>query len=204
MTVARAAVLLLVCGVATACAQQATPGSPGPGFVLVEPPPEEVPVPEEGLVAEPLPEERPHLPPVTAEMGHLLETVQQRFGDDPDLGASEVSLDRTLITLRWHGVPPRELTTLVRAHADAPFEVRLESTPFRPTDLTEEAGRLVALHPGVVTMAGPRSEGDGVTVGIDPAVDSAPDQADLARLGVSSRFPLFPRAEAQPVPAAGG
>jgi hypothetical protein len=47
---------------------------------------------------------------------------------------------------------------------------------------------------------GPRNEGDGVTVGLDPAIAPDRDEAVLASLGVTIRFP---EALAAPVPAAG-
>ena len=58
-------------------------------------------------------------------------------------------------------------------------------------------------HPGIVTSAWPRTEGDGVGVGLDPSVAGNADAAALARLGVTSRFPLFPESRSAPVPAGG-
>ena len=80
----------------------------------------------------------------------------------------------------------------------------MEPTRFRPGDLRAEAHRLIEEHSPVVTATFPRNEGDGIGVGIDPSTAASPGQADLERLGVTSRFPLFPEALGAAVPAAGG
>lgn len=110
------------------------------------------------------------------------------------------------MVLRWHGTAPAELLDLVEARSGAGFRVRLDPTAFHGGDLSAEAGRLVRQHPGTVTSAWPRSEGDGIGLGLDPSVAGAADAADaaaLARLGITSRFPLFPDPRAAPVPAGG-
>ena len=56
-------------------------------------------------------------------------------------------------------------------------------------------GAVVREHPGVVTSAWPRTGGDGVGLGLDPSV--AAEGVD--RLGITSRFPLFPEAMSPPV-----
>ncbi|WP_198597762.1 hypothetical protein [Blastococcus atacamensis] len=50
---------------------------------------------------------------------------------------------------------------------------------------------------------GRRTGGDGVGLGLDPAVAGNADATALERLGVTSRFPLFPESLSAPVPAAG-
>jgi hypothetical protein len=185
-----------------ACMDQRPPSAPSEPRLEVLHLPSRHPVPPP-VEAEPLPEELLALPMMPAEMSALADAVQQRFANSPDLGTTEISLDRTVLTVRWFGDPPPELRTMLDAHQDAPFEIRLEQTRFRQGDLMTEAGRLLREHPGVVTVTGTRNEGDGVIVGIDPEVIDSPDQADLAAYGITSRFPLFPRAESQPVPASG-
>jgi hypothetical protein len=137
------------------------------------------------------------------ELVGLQNALHERFGDSPDLGTQEISRDRTVFTIRWFGNPPAQLLALVESYQDAPFEIRLEQTRFRPGDLLAEARRLLSEHPGVVTGAGPRNEGNGVTVSIDPAVAADPDETTLRSLGITSRFPLFPEAMSAPVPASG-
>ncbi|RBY92088.1 hypothetical protein DQ244_07195 [Blastococcus sp. TBT05-19] len=148
---------------------------------------------------EPYPEEVLELPPVTGEMHAVLDEARARWGDHPDFGQPEISLDRTLIVLRWHGPPPAELTALVEGRAHPDFDVRLDRTPFRDSELSEEAGRLVREHSGVVHTAWPRTGGDGVGLGIDPSVAGDDVVAALDRLGITSRFPLFPEASSPPV-----
>jgi hypothetical protein len=92
---------------------------------------------------------------------------------------------------------------LIEEYADAPFDIRVEPTRFRPGDLRAEAHRLIEEHSPVVTATFPRSEGDGIGVGIDPSMAASLEQADLERLGITSGFPLFPESLGAPVPAAG-
>ncbi|TFV52029.1 hypothetical protein [Blastococcus sp. TF02A-35] len=148
----------------------------------------------------PLPEEALGLPPVTAEMHAVLDEVQRRWGGHPDLGQPEISRDRALVVLRWHGTPPPGLSALAGSRDGGTFEVRVEETPFRDGELVEEAGRLVRENPGVVTAAGPRAAGDGIVVGLHPSVaEDGPE-----RLGLTSRFPLFPEVMDAPVPIPAG
>ena len=196
------AVLLLA-----GCAERVAPGAPGaptPGvepFVQLQPAPDPAPVPP-GADALP-PELLEGVAPMPVELLTFQNRLHELAGDSPDLGTSSVEDGYRRVVVRWHGDPPADLLALVEEYADAPFEVRVDSTPFRQGDLVEDAGRLVREHPGVVTGAGPRTEGDGVTVGVDPAVSADPDAGDLAALGITSRFPLFPEAMGQPVPAGG-
>jgi hypothetical protein len=67
----------------------------------------------------------------------------------------------------------------------------------------DEAQRLLRENPRSRDRDGPRNEGDGVTVGLDPAIATDRDEAVLASRGVIIRFPLFPEALSPPVPAAG-
>jgi len=194
---ARSAVLGLLTAALAACggAQGGDdrPLEPGPPVLLTPAPDEPDPVPR--------PDEVPALPPVTEEMHALLEEVSARWVGHPDLGQSEVDPDRSLVILRWYGTPPAELAALAQTSAGAGFDVRLDATRFRATELSAEAGRLVQEHPGVVTGAGPRAPGDGIEVSIDPAVSANPDAQALEELGVVSRFPLFPGSMAPPVAA---
>jgi hypothetical protein len=200
------AVLLGVAALTSACAQPA-PGGPlqsprdgGPPVVLSPMSPYEI-VPEVPEVSEALPEELVQgVNPMPLEMLTFQNRLHEQFGKSRDLGTMELE-DGTTLIVRWHGDPPAQLQELIDEYVDAPFEIRLEGTRFRPGDLQEEAGRLVREHPGVVTGAGPRTAGDGVTVGLDPALSSDPDRDDLDSLGITSRFPLFPEAMGQVVPA---
>ena len=107
------------------------------------------------------------------------------------------------MVLRWHGTPPAELLDLVEARSGAGFRVRLYPTASPGGELSAEAGHLVRQHPGTVTSAWPRTEGGGIGLGLDPSVAGAADAAALARLGITSRFPLFPESRSAPVPAGG-
>jgi hypothetical protein len=208
VTGARLLLPVLACAalLAAGCADGAPPGAPAPPtgaqpFVSLQPVPDPAPVP-------PVPDELPPellegATPMPSEVLTFQNRLQERFGDSPDLGTSSVEDGYSRVVVRWHGDLPTDLLALVEQYADAPFEVRVEQTRFRQGALLEEARRLVEQHPGVVTGAGPRTEGDGVTVGIDPALVGDPRPGDLVALGISSRFPLFPEAMEQPVPAAG-
>lgn len=205
----RALLPLLACAVllAAGCAERGTPGAPvGPTtgaepFVELRPAPDPAPVPP---VPDALPPELLQgVVPTPAELVDFQNRLHALAGDSPDLGTSSVEDGHARVVVRWYGDPPAEVLALVEEYADAPFEIRVERTAFRNGELVAEAGRLVREHPGVVTAAGPRTEGDGVVVGIDPAVVLAPGPDDLARLGVTSRFPLFPESLGQPVPASG-
>ncbi|MGY2003383.1 hypothetical protein [Blastococcus sp. SYSU DS1024] len=132
------------------------------------------------------------LPPVTEEMHVLLEEVRARWGEHPDPGQSEITLDRGQVILRWYRAPPAELVALAEASGGTGFDVRIEETRFRTTELVEEADRLVRAHPGVVHSTWPLTAGDGAGIGLDPAVARDCGADDLARLGISSRFPLAP------------
>ena len=209
MTGIRALLPTLTCSVLllAGCAEPPAPRSPaeppaedGP-FVEWQPMPEPAPVPPvpDGLT----PELLQGVTPSPMELLTFQDRLHELVGDSPDLGTSSVEGGHSQVVVRWYGDPPAELLALVAEFADAPFEIRVEPTEFRQGDLVEEAGRLVREHPGVVTGAGPRTEGDGLTVGVDPAAAADPDADDLARLGVTSRFPLFPESMGQPVPAGG-
>ncbi|MCA0145770.1 hypothetical protein [Blastococcus sp. LR1] len=206
MATGRSALLLgVVACVLTGCAQAEAghPGGPRSGpLVLMTPEPGGPPVPEPQTGLHP--EEVLTLPLVTSDMQAVLDEVQARWGDHPELGQSEISLDRTLIILRWHGSPPAELTALAGSRSGGTFDVRVDETRFRDTELGDEAHRLVREHSGVVTSAWPRTEGDGVGLGLDPSVAGNADPAALERLGISSRFPLFPEPLDAPVAASGG
>jgi hypothetical protein len=143
------------------------------------------------------------LPPMSTELLELQNALHARFGDSPDLGTTEISPDGTVFTIRWFGDPPAALLALVDSYRAAPFATRLELTRFRPGDLAAEASRLLRENPGVVTMTGPRNEGDGVIVGTDPGIVADPDEETLRSLGITSRLPLFPEATSASVPAGG-
>jgi hypothetical protein len=199
----RSLLAALACAVVltTGCAERPGPGAPPgdepPYYVQLEPLPEDPPVPSEplhpdelGMVGEPMPEE----------MLTFQNRLHEQFGSSPDLGATELE-DGPRLIVRWFGEPPAELLALIDSYRDAPFEIRLVPTRFRYGDLIAEARRLLQENPGVVTGTGPRNEGDGVVVGLDPARAPHPDRAVLDSLGITSEFPLFPEAMSQPVPA---
>jgi hypothetical protein len=197
----RRLLLLVLAGLLVAgCAERGSPGAPGEPTIEVQPMPDPAPVPPQ---AEPLPEEMLMLPPEPMELHELQDALAGRFGSSPDLGTQEISIDRRVFTIRWHGDPPAELRSLVGSYRDAPFEIRLERTRFRQGDLSAEAGRLLREHTGVVTVTGPRNEGDGVTVGLDPEVVADPDAETLRSLGITSRFPLFPEVTPPVMPVSG-
>jgi hypothetical protein len=203
----RALVLLVGSAVlACGCADRGSPGAPSeedPPVVLQPMPPAPGPFPDDGLLPEGelSPEER-GVDPMPYEQFTFAERLHALAGDSPDFGVLDAR-DRAVLVVRWFGEPPPAVGALVEEYADAPFDIRVQPTRFRPGDLRAEAQRLIEQHPGVVTATFPRNEGDGVGLGIDPSVAASPDQADLERLGVTSRFPLFPEALGPAVPAAG-
>jgi hypothetical protein len=206
VTDTRALLPVLTCALLlmTGCAEHAAPGAPVetragiPPIVELQPMPDPVPVPPvpDALLLE-------GVTPMPAELLDFQDRLHELAGDSPDLGTGSVEDGYAHVVVRWYGDPPAEVLALVEEYAHAPFEIRVQRTQFRQGDLSEEAGRLVREYPGVVTGAGPRTEGDGVTGGIDPAVAADPGPDDLADLGVTSRFPLFPEAMGQAVPAGG-
>ncbi|NEK85977.1 hypothetical protein GCU60_09405 [Blastococcus saxobsidens] len=205
---ARGALLVVLVGALAGCAgaqagEELVPegGMPVPeGGLRVELVPQGEPPPVPEPLPQPLPEEMLSLPPVPEEMHVLLEEVRARWGEHPDQGQSEITLDRSAVILRWCGSPPTELVALADASGGAGFDVRIEQTRFRTTELVEEAGRLVREHAGVVHSAWPLNAGDGVGIGLDPAVARDGGADDLARLGISSRFPLDAEVTGPPVP----
>ncbi len=196
--------LPLVCAVlvSTGCAERSPAGAPSPDgappFASLQPMlPAPGPLPEDGLSPEELGAD-----PMPYEQFSFTQRLHALAGESPDFGVIDAR-DRSVLVVRWFGKPPAAVSALIDEYADAPFEVRVEPTRFRPGDLRAEAQRLIEEHSGVVTATFPRNEGDGVGVGIDPSVASTPDQGDLERLGITSRFPLFPESTSRPVPAVG-
>jgi hypothetical protein len=203
----RSLVLLAATAVlASGCADRPAPGTPpedDPPVVLQPMPSAPRPFPEDGSLPEGgLAPEELGVEPMPHEQFTFTERLHALAGDSPDFGVIDAR-DRSVLVVRWFGEPPAAVGALIEEYADAPFDIRVELTRFRPGDLRAEARRLLQEHPGVVTVTFPRNEGDGVGVGIDPSVVSSPDEADLERLGVTSRFPLFPESTSRPVPAAG-
>ncbi|PZA21462.1 hypothetical protein DMO24_10130 [Modestobacter versicolor] len=199
-----AAVSAALLGLA-ACAQQPgqRPGGPAgtPRYVELRPMPSEpVRAPEE--LVRPLPDElleSLEAPPVTMAMIEAVDRLRAAAGDSPDSGGPGISLDRTQVYLRWHGPVPAAVQAVVDRYAGAPFTVEVRSVPFPPGEVFEEAGRLLTEHPAV-TSTSPRD--DGIDVMIHPEVVEAAGglHEALARHGIVSRFPLFPRAEGPVVP----
>jgi hypothetical protein len=189
--------------VMTGCAERLPSAAPPPADA---PPPvwhEPVPLDPDGLLPEDaLSPEELGVTPIPFDQFTFTERLHALAGDSPDFGVVDAT-DRAALVVRWFGEPPVEVRALLDEYADAPFDIRLESTRFRPGDLRSEARRLLEAHPDVVPATFPRNEGDGVGLGIDPSVASAPDQEDLERLGITSRFPLFPESMSRPVPAVG-
>ena len=130
----------------------------------------------------------------------LLERLSEAAGDSPDYGTPGISLDRKRLTVRWFGEPPAAVQrVLAGPHG---VELTVAATEFRPADLRAEAERLLAAHPGLVTSARERPEGDGIDVLVaPPAAESAgsPDAA-LQQAGVQAAFPLFAEAGEAPAP----
>ena len=129
----------------------------------------------------------------------LLERLSAAAGDAPEYGTPGISLDRKRLTVRWFGEPPAAVQRVLDGAQG--FEFTVAHTEFRPADLRAEAERLLTEHPGLVTSARDRPEGDGLDVLVAPsAVEAAgsPDAA-LEQAGVQAAFPLF--AEAGEAPA---
>ena len=197
----RALVLLAGVAVLAGCADPASPGAPpenGPPVMLQPMPEAPSPLPEEGLLpdGELAPEEL-GVEPMPYEQFTFTERLHALAAESPDFGGIDAR-DRSVLVVRWFGDPPSEVRSLVEEYAGAPFDIRVEPTRFRPDELRAEAHRLLEEHPGVVTATFPRNEGDGVGVGIDPSAASSPDQGDLERLDITSRFPLFPESLGPP------
>ena len=121
----------------------------------------------------------------------LLERLSEAAGDSPDHGTPGISLDRTRLTVRWFGEPPAAVQRVLDGAQG--FELTVAQTAFRPADLRAEAQRLLAEHPGLVTSARDRPEGDGLDVLVAPPAAEAAGSADaaLAEAGVSAAYPLF-------------
>ena len=124
----------------------------------------------------------------------LLERLSAAAGDSPDHGVPGISLDRKRLTVRWSGEPPASVQRVLDSAEG--FELTVAHTEFRPGDLRAEAERLLREHPGLVTSARERPEGDGLELLVaPPAAEAAggPDAA-LAQAGVRAAFPLFAEA----------
>ncbi|WP_369135378.1 hypothetical protein [Modestobacter sp. I12A-02662] len=132
-------------------------------------------------------------PGTRPEVYDLLERLSAAAGDSPDFGTPGLSLDRTRLTVRWFGEPPPEVRRVVD-RAGPGLTVVVEPTEFRPGDLRGEAERLGREHAAVVRSAGPRPEGDGIELLIDPAAVRRAGGPATAVLdaGIESGFPLFP------------
>jgi hypothetical protein len=191
--------VLVVTGCAERSPSAAPPPDDAPPSVSLESMP---PVPGGLLPGDGLSPEELGVQPIPYEQFTFTERLHALAGNSPDFGVVDAR-DRALLVVHWYGEPPVEVSALIEEYADAPFDIRVESTRFRPGDLTTEARRLLEAHPGVVTGTFPRNEGDGVGLGIDPSVAASPDHGDLKRLGITSRFPLFPESMSRPVPAVG-
>ena len=127
-------------------------------------------------------------PGTRAEVYDLLERLSAAAGDSPDFGTPGLSLDRTRLTVRWHGELPAAVQRVVDSAEGV--AVTVQQTGFRPGDLRSEAERLVRDHPDVVQAATARPEGDGIEVLVPPAVAGAAGGAEQALAGVASAFPL--------------
>ena len=130
----------------------------------------------------------------------LLERLSAAAGDAPEYGTPGISLDRKRLTVRWFG----ELPAAVQRVLDTAqgFELTVAHTVYRPADLRAEAERLLAQHPGLVTSARERPEGDGIEVLVAPPAAEAAGSADaaLTQAGVQPGFPLFAEAGEAPPP----
>jgi hypothetical protein len=204
----RALVLLAGTAVlASGCADRSSPGTPpedDPPVVLQPMPTAPPPFPGDGLLPEGgLAPEELGVEPIPYEQFTFTERLHALAGDSPDFGVVDAR-ERRVLVVRWFGEPPAEVGALIEEYAHAPFDIRVEPTLFRPGDLRAEAYRLIEEHSPAVTATFPRNEGDGIGVGIDPSMAASPEQADLERLGITSRFPLLPESLGPAVPAAGG
>jgi len=121
----------------------------------------------------------------------LLERLAAAAGDSPDAGTPGISLDRKRLTVRWFGEPPAAVQRVLAGAHD--FELVVQPVEFRPADLRVEAERLLREHPGLVTSARERPEGDGIEVLVAPPAAEAAGSADaaLARAGIEAAYPLF-------------
>ena len=128
----------------------------------------------------------------------LLERLSEAAGDAPEYGTPGISLDRERLTVRWFGEPPAAVQQVL-AGAQG-FELTLAQTEFRPADLRAEAERLLAEHPGLITSARERPEGDGIDVLVAPPAVETAGSADTAleEAGVQAAFPLFAEAGEAP------
>jgi hypothetical protein len=129
----------------------------------------------------------------------LLERLSAAAGDAPEYGTPGISLDRTRLTVRWFGEPPAAVQRVLDGAQG--FELTVVATDFLPADLRAEAERLLAEHPGLVTSARERPEGDGIDVLVaPPAAEAAGSpEAALTEAGAGSSFPLFAEAGEAPV-----
>ena len=130
----------------------------------------------------------------------FLERLSEAAADAPEYGTPGISLDRTRLTVRWFGEPPAAVQRVLDSAQG--FELTVARTEFRPADLRAEAGRLLADHPGLVTSARERPEGDGIDVLVAPPVVEAAGGADavLEQAGVRAAFPLVAEAGEAPAP----
>jgi hypothetical protein len=128
----------------------------------------------------------------------LLERLSAAAGDAPEYGTPGISLDRTRLTVRWFGEPPAAVQRVLDGAQG--FELTVAQTEFRPADLRAEAERLLAEHPGLVTSARERPEGDGIDVLVAPPAAESAGSADAAleQAGVRSAFPLVAEAGEAP------
>jgi len=132
-------------------------------------------------------------PGTRGEVYDLLERLSAAAGESPDFGTIGLSLDRTRLTVRWFGEPPREVQRVVDSAGEG-LAVTVVRTEFRPGDLRAEADRLAREHAAVVRSARARPEGDGVDLFLAPeAVQRAGSPATaVLEAGIESGFPLFP------------
>ncbi|MCZ2827307.1 hypothetical protein O2W14_00475 [Modestobacter sp. VKM Ac-2986] len=130
----------------------------------------------------------------------LLERLSEAAADAPEYGTPGISLDRKRLTVRWFGEPPAAVQRVLDSAEG--FELTVARTEFRPADLRAEAGRLLAEHPGLVTSARERPEGDGIDVLVAPPAAEAAGGAGAAleQAGVRAAFPLVAEAGEAPAP----
>ena len=130
----------------------------------------------------------------------LLERLSEAAADAPEYGTPGISLDRKRLTVRWFGEPPAAVQRVLDGAQG--FELTVARTEFRPADLRAEAERLLADHPGLVTSARERPEGDGIDVLVAPSAAEAAGSADAAleQAGVRAAFPLVAEVGEAPAP----